>query len=399
MSLIIFFFFFFFFCIGLSKDNYDLKRVYAISLAGRNAGHVVAIIDLEGLPGINQYSDFEDLSIGRCPYQQTGATGNQVDCIWVGDVGNNAEWSKGTFLYVFEEPVLPDSVHNSMNPSPLQSMKPKAPITFRLNYEGYEYFKGPNIEALTVAGDGSKFWAFHKTLSNEGEGPASVWESEEFVTLMNGADSSNSNRLEDQCERDGNRTWHCLLSDKPGFAMRSNPYDGAEILLQSNIPSSLTVRSDFGERERINDNGDDGLVVPLRLKRIGKLRNPKPSCPTCGASAKLKNIRNISAADLSADGMRLLLATYGGIFMYDLDSPFDLSSLFGNDADADQKKPKQLTKTNRDGSPMTGGGKFWAGQEGVAFDYSFPGSSQQNGVGVWSVSEHHKRLYYLKCLD
>ena len=49
----------------IHNDNYDLKRVYAISLKGANAGQVVAIVDLETLPGVNKYSDFEDLSVGR----------------------------------------------------------------------------------------------------------------------------------------------------------------------------------------------------------------------------------------------------------------------------------------------------------------------------------------------
>ena len=133
--------------------------------------------------------------------------------------------------------------------------------------------------------------------------------------------------------------------------------------------------------------------MPLHLRMIGTIVNPRPECPTCGNKEQLKNIRNISGADLSADGKRLVLATYGGVFLYSLSDPFDMESILGTEG-------VQITTTNRDGSSMTGDGEFWSGQEGVCFDYTLPQSeNSQHGVGIWSVSEHHKKLYYLKCLD
>lgn len=45
----------------LHNDNYDKKHVIAVSVLGPNAGNIVYVLDLEGLPGINRYSDFEDI--------------------------------------------------------------------------------------------------------------------------------------------------------------------------------------------------------------------------------------------------------------------------------------------------------------------------------------------------
>ena len=90
---------------------------------------------------------------------------------------------------------------------------------------------------------------------------------------------------------------------------------------------------------------------------------------------------------LIASDFALILA---GIFEYSLPEPFDVRGALGS-------TPVELTTTNRDGSLKMGGGK-WAGQEGVCFDNTVMGTNQY-GKGIWSVSEHHKKLYYLRCLD
>ena len=361
----------------IHNDNYDIKRIYGISLSGRNAGHVVYIMDLEDLPGINKYSDFEDLAVAMCPFQGDVEQEEREWCLWVGDVGNNAEWGKGTFLYVFPEPILSEAVHSE--PIDTTVHVPKQATTFRLNYEDYEYFKGPNIEALTVADDGSKFWLFQKTLSKDGDGPAAVWESPSL--LQRGSGSA------DICERDSNDTWYCSLGDRGDRILVSHRYTGAELQFAQMKPT-LSVRSNPAP-------ATESLTLPLEVRKLGYLTNPLPSCETCGNKMALKNIRNIAAADLSRDGKSLLLATYGGVFVYNLQSPFDMSSIL--DGTPGASSGKMVTTTNRDGTAMTGNGKFWSGQEGIAFDYSHP-SSDQFGLGIWSVSEHHKKLYYLKCI-
>jgi hypothetical protein len=101
-----------------------------------------------------------------------------------------------------------------------------------------------------------------------------------------------------------------------------------------------------------------------------------------------RNVRNIAGADLHHSGTRLLVATYGGIFEYHMETPFDLSNL---------TFARQVSTTHRDGTEEpTDSGEHWKGQEGVAYDYTgIP--SHQRGKGIWSVSEHHQGLYYIGC--
>ncbi|QDZ24511.1 hypothetical protein HOP50_13g70500 [Chloropicon primus] len=346
----------------LHNDNYDSKFVYAVST---RTGHVVSVLDLEGLPGVNQYSDFEDLALAPCPFQASIAEDRKEHCIWVGEVGNNAEWGKGAFVYVIPEPLLGE-IHDEMGP--VTPRRPEQAVTFRLDFEHYEYFKSPNVEAMAVAGDGSRFWLFRKTTSHDGDGPAEIWES---PSLLEGESFPR-----DACEVDSNSTWICSLSDREfEWTMTSHPHGAAE--LGPWRKPSLSIRSSPGDQ-----SAKVGTVIPLRLSSLGKMTNPElEGVP----KESQKDRRNIAAADLSLDGKRLLLGTYGGIFEYDLGSPYDMASVLGSRA-------KQLTRVNRDGSSMLsiGGGDFWAGQEGVCYDAS--------GGGIWSVSEHHKKLYFLPCL-
>merc|ERR1712159_14042 len=114
--------------------------------------------------------------------------------------------------------------------------------------------------------------------------------------------------VSDRCVRDGNGTWECELADKPSLTLRSHRYQGAELVSQR----SLAIRS-AGEEEA----GGAVTVIPLRVQKLGDLTNPLPQkCRECNSTCK--DIRNISGADLSRDGKKLLLATYGGIFIYDV---------------------------------------------------------------------------------
>jgi len=336
----------------LHNDNYDKKYVYAIRTTGANAGRVLTVLDLEDLPGINQYSDFEDIAIANCPFQDDLPSEDQRDCIFVGDSGNNAEWDKGEFVYAVPEPdVSEDS---------FRRLKPEEAVVLRLIFppDEYGYHKGPNVEAFTAAPDG-KMWMFHKTMSHGGDGPAEIWESPSLRERP---------RHQDACSVDTNGTWLCDLGDRPesDLKLRSHRFRGAEIV-SSRFAS---IRADEGPIKV--------SMYPIHMEKIASLTNPKPECPSC--VGPLKDIRNIAGADLSEDGSRLLIATYGGIWIYKLGTHWDMSTL---------DQGTQVTTTNRDGSAMFGGGKFWSGQEGVAW----------SGDDIISVSEHHKRLYKLTCLD
>ena len=296
----------------LHNDNYDKKHVIAVSVLGPNAGNIVYVLDLEGLPGINRYSDFEDIryrssfssflslslsltlsllslvvavtpprSVARCPFQSDRPEAERTWCVWVGDVGNNAEWDKGTFMYVVEEPILGSSIHTS--PIDRTPRPPTNPITLRLDYEGYGYFKGPNVEAIAVAPDGSRFWAFRKTTSHGGAGPAAVWES---PTL-----TDRSALEEDDCRMIANSSWSCALSDRPNQFLISQKYGQATLV---GGQPAFSVRS--------RDSARMGVSAPLRLQKIGSMPNPLGP----------KDKRNISGADLSLDGRALLIATYAG---------------------------------------------------------------------------------------
>lgn len=296
----------------LHNDNYDKKHVIAVSVLGPNAGNIVYVLDLEGLPGINRYSDFEDIryrssfssflslslsltlsllslvvavtpprSVARCPFQSDRPKAERTWCIWVGDVGNNAEWDKGTFMYVVEEPILGSSIHTS--PIDRTPRPPTNPITLRLDYEGYGYFKGPNVEAIAVAPDGSRFWAFRKTTSHGGAGPAAVWES---PTL-----TDRSALEEDDCRMIANSSWSCALADRPYQFLISQKYGQATLV---GGQPAFSVRS--------RDSARMGVSAPLRLQKIGSMPNPLGP----------KDKRNISGADLSLDGRALLIATYAG---------------------------------------------------------------------------------------
>jgi len=265
----------------LHNDNYDKKHVIAVSVLGPNAGNIVYVLDLEGLPGINKYSDFEDISVARCPFQSDRPEAERTWCVWVGDVGNNAEWDKGTFMYVVEEPILGSSIHTS--PIDRTPRPPTNPITLRLDYEGYGYFKGPNVEAIAVAPDGSRFWAFRKTTSHGGAGPAAVWES---PTL-----TDRSALEEDDCRMIANSSWSCALADRPYQFLISQKYGQATLV---GGQPAFSVRS--------RDSARMGVSAPLRLQKIGSMPNPLGP----------KDKRNISGADLSLDGRALLIATYAG---------------------------------------------------------------------------------------
>ena len=220
-------------------------------------------------------------SVARCPFQSDRPEAERTWCVWVGDVGNNAEWDKGTFMYVVEEPILGSSIHTS--PIDRTPRPPTNPITLRLDYEGYGYFKGPNVEAIAVAPDGSRFWAFRKTTSHGGAGPAAVWES---PTL-----TDRSALEEDDCRMIANSSWSCALSDRPNQFLISQKYGQA--ILVGGQPA-FSVRS--------RDSARMGVSAPLRLQKIGSMPNPLGP----------KDKRNISGADLSLDGRALLIATYAG---------------------------------------------------------------------------------------
>ena len=127
-------------------------------------------------------------------------------------------------------------------------------------------------------------------------------------------------------------------------------------------------------------------MINLRMRRVHEITNPAP--PLGGESDE--NIRNVAACAISHDGKRLLVGTYGGIFEYNLGEPFDMATL--------KDDARMITQTNRDGSAFASDGEWWKGQEGVAYDYTGdPTSDPQYGRAVFSVSEHHKKLYYLAC--
>ena len=57
---------------------------------------------------------------------------------------------------------------------------------------------------------------------------------------------------------------------------------------------------------------------------------------------------------------------------------------------------RQVSTTNRDGSNhYSQRGRFWAGQEGVAYDRRANGAGTANDI--WSVSETHQHLFHLEC--
>ena len=114
--------------------------------------------------------------------------------------------------------------------------------------------------------------------------------------------------------------------------------------------------------------------------------------------ADLRNVRNIAGADLHENGRRLLIGTYGGIFEYALEHPFNFTSL---------RYSRQVSTVNRDGTNADTG-KYWAGQEGVCYDYTgWHAHDGEGGVGasgrardgthIFSVSEHHEGIYHIAC--
>ena len=192
----------------IHNDNYDAKRVYAVDVV---TGEVRIVVDLTALPGINEYSDFEDIGSGHCPpeFPSDGAS-----CIFVSDGGNNAEWGKGEFVYVFEEPEIPAS------DEPASHIAPERSLTIRMAFDSHpEPLAGPNLEAMAVKRDGTRFWMIAKTFRNDGAGPAGVWEGD----LEGGVHGK------DACAVDFNGTWTCALSDDEWNVLTSHPLGQAKL--------------------------------------------------------------------------------------------------------------------------------------------------------------------------
>lgn len=115
------------------NDSGDGAYVFAVGVDGRALGRV----ELQGV----EATDFEDIAAAACPDGQ-GA------CLWVADIGDNAERRAEVRVHVFPEPT-PAGGESAV----------VVPWSFRFEYDG-----GPrDAEALVVAADGQALWILDKT--------------------------------------------------------------------------------------------------------------------------------------------------------------------------------------------------------------------------------------------
>lgn len=118
-------------------------------------GQLRLTLHLDGAP----HTDWEDMALGPCPPQlAAGSPGQPGDCLWLADIGDNAEGRKNVEIIVVGEPTaLPD---------PLQ-----APPEFEVAKGGWRsvelsYPDGPhNAEALALLPGG---WALILTKRDDG---------------------------------------------------------------------------------------------------------------------------------------------------------------------------------------------------------------------------------------
>ena len=426
------------------NDNFSPKHVFAIH--ARN-GKVARVLDLENLPMIGHHSDFEDISVARCPANTSLATSEW--CLWVADTGSNfGPKSKDILVYVIREPAIAVAGYGAIQ----EVVKPEDALIFKITYDPTSYHKQvPNVESMVTRSDGKRFWLIEKTFSRGGDGPAGIWETpwlEDVSSLPASACARTKPVVRFRSE--GNSTtklqvgkageWECGVSPSlnattfdvvsvPSLFLRrvnaiENPYPDCRWESEAKEDESISVYGAFSEdlpfcrgkekqpeghscrkqrswgkcregwmiqrnfcemtcrrcRPRPAPANETGLVVRSKEEVAGGAGDPWTQLEAACNETKggMRNIRNIAAADLSDDGSRLLVATYGGIFEYALKRPWDFKTV---------SFLRQLGTLHRDGT--NSGTEYWKGQEGVCY----------HGSDVLSVSEHHQGIYSLECLD
>ena len=118
----------------LHNDSGDVPRLFAVGTDGAALGRLT-------LTGA-EADDWEDIATGACP-------DGLGYCLWVGDVGDNAQNRDDAALYAVREPVV-DGAFGEVETSDYQR--------FAVSYGGEQ----PNFEALIVAPNGAHVWMFEK---------------------------------------------------------------------------------------------------------------------------------------------------------------------------------------------------------------------------------------------
>jgi len=428
------------------NDNFSPKHIFGVLTEGRafhRPGDIAVVLSLEKLPLIQHQTDFEDISIAKCPYQNdkvndTVANDDESWCIWVADTGSNFGRSHDIMMYVVKEPNLVDELDNY---SPFAKMPLEKDVAlnesflFALDYDPATYSRNnvPNVEAVATQADGSRFWCIQKTFSDGGNGPAGIWESPQMDSHEALRSSNRNHHLVEECKNgwttyttdDGTKKrkqgWKCKKQvrfpnadvdavagdDEDDFVVIphlfmskvadvENPYPDCT---REDPPDEEDYDGDYdGEdygSERYFEIFDNSLPICERKrerepkgdhsckqqKKWGKCREKwmtdgnycERTCRRCRPAppdveeevgveikstseedpslsqaestehgeeswqvlevncnetkADLRNIRNIAGADLSEDGQRLLIATYGGIFEYRLAVPHNFSTV------------------------------------------------------------------------
>lgn len=120
----------------MHNDSGDRARIYAVTTAGR----LHATVELVGVEAV----DFEDIAVAGCP-------DGRGPCVWVADVGDNAEERDDAVVYVMPEPEL-----GAVAAGAVQTLAPR--WRFPVRYPG-----GPrNVEALFVEPEGARFYVIDK---------------------------------------------------------------------------------------------------------------------------------------------------------------------------------------------------------------------------------------------
>ncbi|QDZ24510.1 hypothetical protein HOP50_13g70490 [Chloropicon primus] len=264
--------------VWLHNDNFSPKHIFAVQAkaqAGRSRsdGAVVQVLDLEGLPKINHHTDFEDISVAHCPFQDDetdgGDGGSREWCIWIADTGSNfGPKAKEILMYVIKEPKFEvDALGNlySSGGSP-SGVRAEDTTILKLKYDPGSYWKQvPNVEAMVTHRNGSKFWLIEKTFSKAGNGPSGVWESPDLGTRRRFRSTNAHGGLVETCTRTrpaalggGGEEWRCDFDAVRG---------GSKLGDFMNATEKVDVHHVF-------------------LSKVNEVENPYPDCTRFGKEAK-----------------------------------------------------------------------------------------------------------------
>ena len=262
------------------NDNYSPKKIFAVrakrqsglgARSHRNDGSIAHVLDLEDLPFIGHHTDFEDISVAHCPFQNdTVAEEDREWCVWVADTGANfGPKSKEILVYVIKEPRLELGLGPQSKPST------EDVFVFKLQYHPSDvrWRRTPNVEAMATNVNGSRFWLVEKTFSNDGDGPAGIWESPDLTSLESLSRTSGTGGYKTTCaRRRAGGDWRCDLMPEP------EPEPEAR-------GSSL---ADFMDNSTVADLRRETIDVHhIFVSKVNEIENPYPDCSKFGQETEV----------------------------------------------------------------------------------------------------------------